>query len=372
MKTHAALLPELGASLEVVELDLAPPGSSEVLVRLHASGVCHSDLSAINGTIETRLPAVLGHEGAGVVQEVGASVRRLTTGDPVVLSWNPACHQCEECVRGFPQLCTAAWPAMFSGGLLDGTPRLSRDGRPVYHYSLISSFSEWAVVPERSCIKISPLIPLEVAALVGCAVTTGFGAVWNTAAVRPGDRVAIFGCGGVGASAILAAATIGAAPIVAIDRRPEKLEHALQLGATEVVAWAGTSEQTAEAVMAASGGGVDYAFDAVGGPEVVLAAFLSTRGRGATVVIGIPHQTAVVHLPLLTIPRLERRVLGSIYGSASPERDFPLILDLYSRGRLPLQRLVSHRFPLERVGEAIELVRTGEALRSILDLSPAQ
>lgn len=368
MNVRAAVLNEINTPLQVVELDLAPPQQGEVLVRLHASGVCHSDVSTANGTIDSRLPAVLGHEGAGVVEAVGAAVTHVRPGDHVVLSWNPHCDACEECLRGLPHLCTTAWAAMFAGGLLDGTTRLRQGEREIYHYSMVSSFAERAVVPAASCIKIGREIPLDVAALVGCAVTTGIGAIWNTAAVRPGERVAIFGCGGVGLSAVLGAVAVGAAPIIAVDRRSDKLEAALRLGATDAVQWQATAEGTADAVARAAHGGVDYAVDAVGRTEVLQAAFLATRARGAAVAIGIPRQDAVLTLPAVTIPRMERRLLGSIYGSARPERDFPLILDLFMRGRLPLDRLISHRLPLDGVQEACELVESGAALRAVLEL----
>lgn len=367
MKISAALLPETGAPLEVVELDLAPPGPGEVLVRLHASGVCHSDLNAIDGTAETRCPAVLGHEGAGVVEAVGPGAR-IVPGTHVALSWVPSCGACEECLRELPHLCRTAWAAMGHGGLLDGTPRLSRNGEPVYHYSLLSTFADRTVVPERCCVPIPDDVPFEVAGLVGCAITTGIGAVWNTARVRPGERVAVVGCGGVGLSALLGAVAAGASPVVAVDVAPEKLETALSLGATEAVAWAGSAEETAEQVRQASGGGVDYAIEATGRPEAARAAFLSTRARGAAVLIGIPRADAEVTLPALSIPRMERRVLGSIYGSSRPERDFPAILELYRGGRLPLDRLVSHRLPLEHVQEAFRLMTSGTALRVVLDL----
>jgi Zn-dependent alcohol dehydrogenase len=289
-------------------------------------------------------------------------------GDHVVLSWNPSCGACEECLRGLPHLCTAAWDAMFAGGLMDGSPRLHRDGREIYHYSFISSFAERAVVPARSCVRIDPAIPLDIAALVGCAGTTGIGVVWNTAGVRPGERVAVFGCGGVGLSAVLGASAVGAAPIIAVDRRSDKLAVAVSLGATGVVLWDADAQTTAEAVVRASSGGVDYAIDAVGRPEVLQAAFLSTRRRGAAVAVGIPRQDDVITLPALTLPRMERRVLGSIYGSARPERDFPLILDLFMRGRLPLDRLISHRLPLDGIGEAFDLVSTGAAVRAVIEL----
>ena len=200
-----------GRRVRSAELDLAPPGPGEVLVRLQASGVCHSDFrTRSTARRQTRCPAVLGHEGAGVVEAVGAGVSRVAVGDHVALSWAPSCGQCEECVRELPQLCSTAWPAMGEGGLIDHTSRLSRDGERVYHYSLLSSFADACVVPERSCVPIPHDVPFAIAGLVGCAVTTGVGAVWKTAEVRPGDLVAVFGCGGVGLSAVLGAVAAGA------------------------------------------------------------------------------------------------------------------------------------------------------------------
>jgi Zn-dependent alcohol dehydrogenase len=354
----------------VTELDLAPPGPGEALVRLHASGVCHSDLNAIDGTAATRCPAVLGHEGAGVVEQVGTGVD-LVAGTRVVLSWLPACGRCEECLRELGHLCSTAWEGMASGGLLDGTPRLSRGGEPVYHYSFLSSFAERAVVAAACCIPIAGDVPFEVAALAGCAVATGTGAVWRTAGVRPGDRVAVIGCGGVGMSALLGAVAAGAQPVVAVDVADAKLALAEELGATHAVPWAGDAEATAERVVDVTGGGVDYAIEATGRPEAALAAFLSTRARGAAVLIGIPGADATITLPALPIPRLERRILGSVYGSSRPERDFPALLELYRRGRLPLDRLVSRRLPLDGVEDAFAAMRGGEALRVVLDLEEA-
>ncbi len=369
MRIRAAVLERTGAPLAVDDVELAPPGPGEVLVRLHSSGICHSDQNAIDGTAETRCPAVLGHEGAGVVEEIGPGVTRVTPGDHVALSWAPSCGRCAECLRELPQLCSTAWPAMGTGGLLDGTTRLSRDGEPIYHYSFISSFAEACVLPERSCVPIPDDVPFEVAGLVGCAVTTGVGAVWRTAQVRPGDRVAVIGCGGVGLSALLGAVAAGAGTVVAVDANPAKLEVAHHFGADETVLWAGSAEETAEAVAAASGGGVDHAIEATGRPEAMLAAFLSTRPHGAAVLIGIPRADAVLELPALSIPRMERRVLGSLYGSSRPERDFALTLDLFRRGRLPLDKLISHRLPLAEVARGFELMASGEALRVVLDLT---
>jgi Zn-dependent alcohol dehydrogenase len=371
VKVRAAVLERAGGPLTVSDLELAPPGPGEVLVRLRASGVCHSDYNAVDGTAETRCPAVLGHEGAGVVEDVGEGVTRVSVGDRVALSWTPSCGGCAECVRELPWLCSTAWPAMATGGLMDGTTRLSRDGEPVYHYSFLSTFAEACVVPERSCVRIPSDVPFEVAALVGCAVTTGVGAVWRTAGAKAGDRVAVIGCGGVGLSAVMAAAAVGAEPVVAVDAAPQKLEVVRSFGATHVVAWQGTPEATAEAVHEASGGGVDIAVEATGRPEAMLAAYLSTRPRGATVLIGISREDAVLPLPAVGLVRSERRVLGSIYGSSSPERDFPETLALYREGRLPLDRLISHRLPLDEVERGFELMHSGDALRVVLDLEAA-
>jgi S-(hydroxymethyl)glutathione dehydrogenase / alcohol dehydrogenase len=368
VKIRGVVLERPGGPLTVTELELAPPGPEEVLIRVRASGVCHSDWNAVDGTSETVCPAVLGHEGAGVVEAIGDRVTRVAVGDHVALSWTPWCGTCEECKRGLQQLCSNVWPAMFTGGLLDGTPRLSRNGDAVYHYSLLSTFADACVVPERSCVRIDEDIPFEVAALVGCAVSTGSGAVWRTAGVRQGDRVAVFGCGGVGLSALMAAVAVGAEPVIAVDAAPQKAEQARAFGATDVVEWQGSAEATAEAVRRASGGGVDYAIEATGRPEAMEAAFLSTRKRGAAVLIGIPREGSMLSLPAVTIPRMERRVLGSIYGSTMAERDFPATLDLYRQGRLPIDRLVSHRLPLEEVERAFELMHSGEALRVVLEL----
>jgi Zn-dependent alcohol dehydrogenase len=353
----------------VVELVLDPPGPGEVRVRLHASGVCSDDLNVMDGSVETACPVVLGHEGAGVVEAVGSGVEALAEGDHVALSWAPYCGTCEQCLRDLPHLCGTAWPLMLAGGLLDGTSRLRFGGAPVNHYCFLSSFAERAVVPERSCIRIPDDVPFEVAALVGCAVTSGVGAVWRTARVRPGERVAVFGLGGTGLSAVMGAVVAEASEIVAVDARADRRDRALALGATAAVDLAGEPQDVAAAVASASGGGVDYAFESRGRPAAVTAAFLSTRAHGAVVMMGIPRADAEISLPAITIPRMERRVLGSIYGSSRPDRDFPDILDMYMHGRLPLDRLITHRFSLDEVEDAVAAVRSGEATRAVLELA---
>lgn len=367
MRIRAAVLEGAGGTTRVERLELAEPRAGEVLVRLGASGVCRSDYNAVDGTTSTPWPVVLGHEGAGVVEAVGKDVTRVRPGEHVALSWTPSCGECGECLRDLPQLCSTIWPLMGSGGLMDETSRLSWSGDTVYHYCFLSTFAEACVVPERSCVPIPRDVPFDVACLVGCAITTGVGAVWNTAGVRPGDRVAVIGCGGVGLSALMAAVAVGAEPVIAVDATAAKVEAAKELGASAGVVWAGSAEATADAIREVSGGGVDYAIEATGRGEAMLAAVLATRTRGAAVLIGIPRAETVVPLPALTIPRMERRVLGSIYGSARAERDFPKILDVYRAGRLPLERLVSHRLPLEDVDRAFALMNSGEALRVVLD-----
>ena len=319
MRTRAAVLERTGAPLEVVELDLAPPQPGEVLVRLRASGVCHSDLNAIDGTAETRCPAVLGHEGAGVVEAVGAGVG-ARPGHPRGAVVAAVLRR----VRGVPARAAAPvprglgrrWPR---GGLLDGTPRLSRDGEPVYHYSFLSTFAERTVVPAKCCIPIPDDVPFDVAALVGCAVTTGTGAVWRTAGVRPGDRVAVFGCGGVGLSAVLGAVAAGARP----DRRRRR-----GVRASSRPRWR-SARRTRSRGRAAPrrrpsacgrrrGGGVDYAIEATGRTEAARAAFLSTRARGAAVLIGIPAADAELSFPALLDPAdgAARARLGLRVGAA--------------------------------------------------------
>jgi Zn-dependent alcohol dehydrogenase len=366
---RAAMLPAPGTPLRVVELELEAPGRGEVLVRLHASGVCQDDLNVLDGTVDVPSPIVPGHEGAGVVEEVGEGVEHVAPGDHVALSWAPYCGTCEECLRDLPHLCSTAWPLMLAGGLLDGTTRLRFGGAEVHHYCFLSSFADRAVVPARSCVRIPDDVPFEVAALLGCAVTSGVCAVWRTAGVRPGDRVAVIGTGGTGLSAVMGAAASGASAIVAVDRRDERLARARDLGATATVPWGGEPEDVAAAVVEASGGGVDYAIDCTGRPGPMRAAFLSTRKRGAAVMAGIPRADAEFTVPARSIPRMERRVLGSIYGSARPDRDFPLILEAYRRGTLPLDRLISHRLTLDQIEAGFDAVRAGEATRVVLDLA---
>lgn len=369
MRTVAAILRDYNTRFEVTEIELDKPMAGEVLVRMGATGLCHSDLHTVTGAMGTKLPAVLGHEGAGVVEEVGPGVSHVGVGDHVVISWMPVCGHCENCLRNIPQQCSTTYDLMFSGGLEDGSTRISHNDEPVYHYSMASTFAKHMVVPAASAVKIPDDISFDVASIVGCAVTTGIGAVWNAAQVKPGDRVAVFGCGGVGMSAILGARAAGAAPIVAVDVNPGKVEKAIQLGATDGVVWQGDPATVAEQVAAAAGGGTDYSIDASGRVEVIEAAFASTRAAGTTVLVGIAGADEKVSFPARLIPRTERRIIGSFYGTMHPEKAFPLILGMHQRGQLPLRELVSHTLTLENINDGFDLMRSGDTIRAVIDLS---
>jgi S-(hydroxymethyl)glutathione dehydrogenase/alcohol dehydrogenase len=364
----ASILTERDAPLVVDDVVLDPPGPGEALVRIAASGVCHSDLSVIDGTIPLPLPIVLGHEGAGVVEAVGPGVSSVRPGDHVVLSWRPECGRCPWCLRGEPHLCDVASRMSLAGAMLDGTRRLRRGGTELHHMTQTSSMAEYAVVPETGAIPIDPDIPLDRAALIGCAVTTGVCAVLNTASVPPGASVAIFGAGGVGLSVVQGARIAGADPIVAVDLLDTKLEAARRLGATHVVN-AGGGDAPARIRALTGGHGADYAFEAIGDPEVVRQAFDAVRRGGKVVVIGVAGTTAQITLPHLPLVLQEKAVLGSCFGSARPHVDMPRLLRLYRAGRLKLDEMVTRTYKLDEVNQAFQDLRTGANLRGVLVFS---
>jgi NDMA-dependent alcohol dehydrogenase len=364
---RAAVLEAVNEPLTVEDVELAEPGAGEVVVGLHASGVCHSDWNVVSGATPNPLPAVLGHEGAGVVEAMGAGVSEISEGDHVVLSWLPACGSCFYCVQGRPSLCEHAMEGMFDGTLPGGALRLSRNGTPLYHYSFLSTFAERCIVPEECCVRIRDDAPLDVAALVGCAVMTGVGAAVNRARVEPGSTVAVFGAGGVGLSVILGAVLAGARGIVAVDPVAYKRELAGELGATHVVD--PKSEDAASVLRELTDGrGADYAFDSAGYPGVVAQAYAATRRGGTVVCIGIPPVGAEASLPGPSLPRDEKVVTGSFYGSCRPHVDMPLLLDLFMDGRLPLDKLVSRTYQLDEVNEAFAAMNRGEVARAVLAL----
>jgi NDMA-dependent alcohol dehydrogenase len=361
---RAAVLYQPGEALRVEEVELGAPRAGEVRVRVAAAGVCHSDYHYMRGDLVGKLPIVLGHEGAGVVEEVGPGVTSVRPGDHVVLLWRTSCGRCEFCSRGRPVLCQEGAAVRAGGHLPDGTSRLSRDGEEIGHFLGVSCFAEQTVCHERSVLKLPEDVPLPVAAVAGCAVMTGVGAVVNTAAVEPGASVLVVGAGGVGLCAIMGAVLAGAARIVAADLNPSRLEMATSFGATDVVD--ASREDVVQAVRELTGGGVDYAFEVIGLPATVVQAVRALRAGGTAVAIGIAPVGSAAPVDLLDLVRQEKTLKGSIYGSTRPQSDFPRLFELYRRGRLPLDRLVTRRWPLEEINEAYEALIAGTEPRSVL------
>lgn len=365
MKARGAVLFEPGRPLEVCDVDVAPPRAGEVLVRMAAAGVCHTDLHVMQGKFGAPLPAVLGHEGAGVVAEAGPGVTALRPGDAVVALWRLSCGRCEYCARGRPALCAEGTRVRNTGRLPDGTSRLSVGGREVKHYAGVSTFCEYTVVPEAALLKLEVAIPLDRAALLGCAVVTGVGAVTNAAKVRRGDTVAVFGAGGVGLNVIQGAASAGAAAVVVVDVHRSKLELAARFGATHTVdGWTGSPVDAVRSLT--NNRGVDHAFDCVGSPATVRQAFDVLAKLGKLLVLGISPAGAEVSLPLGPIVFEERQVLGSFYGSGRPREDIPRLARTYREGKLKLDELLTRRYPLEQINEAYAALDRGEVARSVV------
>jgi Zn-dependent alcohol dehydrogenase len=353
--------------LEVVDVELERPRRDEVLVRVLASGICHSDLSYVDGTWPIPLPIVLGHEGCGVVEAVGEGVDGARVGERVVLTFAPACGSCTRCLEGRANLCTVAAAGLDSGCLRDGTTRLSRGGRPVHHLAFVSSFARHAVVPAAAAIPVSAELDPVYACLLGCGVTTGVMSVTRRGNVRPGESVAIFGCGGVGLSAVMGAKLVSAHPIVVVDPLPAKRDMALRMGATHAVD--PDAGDPAAAVRAIVPGGVDHALPAVGSPAVAEQAFAAVRDGGTTTLIGQPAMGATMGLPIYEATQFEHTVLGSNLGGATPALHVPPLARLAVAGHLDLASLVTHRLGLEDVNEAIELTASGRAGRVVLDMA---
>ncbi|GAC1346216.1 MAG: alcohol dehydrogenase catalytic domain-containing protein [Myxococcales bacterium] len=371
MKTLAAVLRSVpgarpyGTSrpLALEELTLGSPRAGELLVRIEAASVCHSDLSVVDGSRVRPLPMALGHEAAGVVEQTGPGVRDVKTGDHVVLTFVPSCGACVECASGRPALCLPAAAANGSGALLHG-PSLLADsaGKPVHHHLGISGFARHAVVARESAVVIPADVPFTTAALFGCAVLTGVGAVLQTAELRPGQSAAVFGLGGVGLSAVMGAALAGAHPLIAVDPIAVKRKLALELGATAAL----TPEEAETDLKTLAPGGVDFAFEAAGVAAVIEASFRATRRGGVTVAMGLPHPSKTVTLPALAFAGEGRTLMGSYMGSSAPQRDIPRFVALWKAGRLPVDALRTAVLPLARINEAFEELATGAAIRQVL------
>jgi S-(hydroxymethyl)glutathione dehydrogenase/alcohol dehydrogenase len=351
MKINAAVYESGNRTLTIDELELAPPQAGEVLVRLAASGVCHSDYHVIKGEWTVETPIVLGHEGAGVVEAVGEGVSNVSEGDHVILSWVPYCGHCAYCLAGRPVLCSSAPQTGFVGVMPDGTTRLSRDGQPVYSYCGTGTFGGRTVVAASAAIPIRRDAPLDRAALVGCAVTTGVGAVINTAGVRPGDTVLVIGCGGVGLSVVMGAGIAAAGAIIATDLSDSALELARRVGATETI---NTREEDLLPRLRGLVGqdGVDWAFEAIGSGATVEAASQAIRPGGTAVIVGQAPEGVRAEIDPLEFSDREKRLIGSSYGSCRPARDFPLMIDLYMQGRLDIDALMARTCALSEINDA--------------------
>jgi alcohol dehydrogenase len=374
MRVKAAVLNKVGLPppfaqsrpLAVVELDLAPPGRGEVLVRVRAAGLCHSDLSVIDGSRPRPTPMALGHEAAGIVEALGDGASDLAVGDHVVLVFVPSCGRCGPCAAGRPALCEPGAKANGAGTLLSGERRLSLRGEPVNHHLGVSAFATHAVVARESCVKIDPDLPFELAALFGCAVLTGVGAVVNTARVEPGASVAVVGLGGVGLSAVLGAKLAGARQIVAVDLSDEKLAFARALGATDTVN-AGAPD-AAWTIRGVTGGGVEIAFDMAGAAPALELAYAVTARGGTTVTAGLPHPDKRIALAPVTLVAEERTLKGSYIGSAAPLRDVPRYIALFKAGKLPVDALLTHRLRLDEINEGFDRLREGIGVRQVVEL----
>lgn len=366
VQIDAAVLRAVNAPLSVESLTLAPPREGEVLIEMKASGVCHSDWHCVTGDSVIDLPAVLGHEGSGVVVELGPGVTGLSVGDHVALSWIPACGACRECDRGLPNLCQTHLPNLWAGLMPDGTRRMvDASGDPVFHLAAISTWATHSIVPAFSCVKM-PDVPFEISALIGCGVTTGVGAVLNKAKVTAGDTVAIFGGGGVGLSTVMGAVLAGASRIVVVDRNPDKDAMCRSFGATDVVITDDLTDAVSAIREATDGRGVDYVFDAVGLAAIESVLLDCLAPAGTAVLVGIPSTGTAFEVDAAEFIRREKVLTGSIFGSADTARDFVDYAQRYLDGRLPIDRLVTERYRLDEINEACDAMLTGGVGRGVI------
>ncbi len=348
-------------NFSVVNVDLDPPKTGEVLVKMQATGICHSDLSIINGTIRWKLPSVLGHEGAGIIEQVGEGVTQVKPGDHVVLSFVPNCGHCYNCERAEPHMCRMNKP---HGGLLDGTSRVKMNGEEIAVMSFLGNMAEYCVVPEACVVSIDKSYDFKAAALVGCGVTTGVGAAIKTAEVKPGSTVAVFGCGGVGLNVIQGARIAGAAKIIAVDLSAEKMEMARAFGATDTVSPGGESFK--EILDMTDGIGVDYAFEVVGNGKLVESCFKATRMNRMTVLVGVGRADDRFSFNAMIVPFTGKTIKGCMYGSANFKVDFPMYLELYQQNKLDLDGLVTRTYSIDEAPEAFADLESGKNARGVI------
>jgi len=366
MKVKAAIAVEPAKPLVVDEIDLEGPKAGECLVRLAATGVCHTDAFTLSGDDpEGLFPAVLGHEGAGVVEEIGGGVTSLAPGDHVIPLYTPECRQCKFCLSGKTNLCGAIRETQGRGLMPDGTTRLSYQGRPVHHYMGTSTFAEYTVVPEIALAKVNKAAPLDKICLLGCGVTTGIGAVLHTAKVEPGSSVAIFGLGGIGLSVVQGAVMAGAERIICVDLNPSKFDLAKQFGATDFINPSDVGD-TEEAIIEMTDGGVDYSFECVGNTDLMATALRCThKGWGQSIIIGVAGAGKEIHArPFLLVTGRSWR--GTAFGGTRGRTQLPGFVDRYMSGRILLDEMVSATMPLEEINNAFDLMHRGEVIRSVI------
>ncbi len=354
----AAIMRELNAPMEILDnVDLGELGPAEVHVKLVSSGVCHSDLSVQNGTIPMGFPLIPGHEGAGIVQEVGTRVTDIVAGDHVILSFVPACNKCKPCLRGQSYLCDA-------GATIGMTPHFVVDGKPVVGMTGLGTFAEELITHEACLVKVEHDIPLDIVSLIGCGVTTGVGAAINTAKVTPGSSVVVFGCGGVGISAIQGARIAGAAEILAVDTVESKLESAKGFGATHVCTPDGLEQMKQEIT---GGEGFDFALECIGNPVTIRATFDAARRGGTAVIVGVGRISDEVKFSAFEFFFTDKILRGSMYGSANVRDFMPKLIRLWKAGKLDLESMITRRIQLEDVNDAFEAMKDGQVIRSVID-----
>ena len=367
MKTRAAILEQPNTPLVVEEIELDDPMDNEVLIKMVASGVCHTDIHCMKGDLATPPPVVLGHEGAGIVEKVGSNVTSVQPGDKVLVTVAPNCGKCPACMMGVPTSCeTDPQTAMLMGTMANGTKRMKRkDGTEISHFMAQSSFSEYAVVEESATVKVRDDAPLDVVCLLGCGASTGIGAVINKARVKAGSSVAVFGCGGVGLATIMAAKLVGANPIVAVDLLDSKLESAKEFGATILVN--ASKEDPVMQIATACGGGVDYSFEVIGNTKAMTQACHSVYPRpgGMALILGLAPIGASFEIEAWRFMR-EVTVTGCTVGSVRPQIDIPKYIDLFMAGKLPVDKLVSKKYPLDKINESIQDTLDGKVLRAVI------
>ncbi|MDA3914495.1 S-(hydroxymethyl)glutathione dehydrogenase/class III alcohol dehydrogenase [Oleiagrimonas sp.] len=371
MKSRAAVAFEAGKPLEIVEIDVEPPRAGEVLVKIHATGVCHTDAYTLSGDDpEGVFPAVLGHEGGGVVVEVGEGVTSVRPGDHVIPLYTAECGTCKFCTSGKTNLCQAVRATQGKGLMPDGSTRFSYQGKPIHHYMGTSTFSEYTVVAEISLAKVDPEAPLEKICLLGCGVTTGIGAVHNTAKVQEGDSVAVFGLGGIGLAVVQGAVQAKAGRILAIDTNPDKFELASAMGATDFVNPNDHDKPIQEVVVEMTDGGVDFSFECIGNVKVMRAALeCCHKGWGESVIIGVAgagQEIATRPFQLVT-GRVWR---GSAFGGVKGRSQLPGMVEQAMRGEIDLDPFITHNLPLERINEAFDLMHAGESIRTVIHFQP--